>query len=90
MNYGTMEVVINCCYGGFSLSDKAEILYRVDNETSRDHPKLIQCVREMGEESFGPFAKLKIVTAIVNPEFDWVIEEHDGFEHIAYQPKGEN
>ena len=51
-----MKVVINGCYGGFSLSDEAlDYLgipggsrYTYDND--RTNPKLVECVEKLGTE----------------------------------------
>jgi hypothetical protein len=134
-----MKVVINNCYGGFSISEKAIYLYaekkgitlypeedgiftkywtvpsdnedRIkcqeiqdnfsksskedrkwsnqfcsDNEIyGRDIPRddtiLVAVVEELGEESYGRCAELKIVE--IPDGVSWQIEEYDGMEHIA-------
>lgn len=107
------KVVINKCYGGFGLSDKAikrffelkewtlviekanhgilDLYYYKDSISDdnffhdvmieRDDPVLIQVVEELGKESFGQFAKLKVVE--IPDGVDWEIEEYDGTEWIA-------
>ena len=83
-----MKIVINKCYGGFGLSDKAlewlkergveaERSYLVD----RLHPLVIDCVEALGEEANGPHAKLRIVE--FPDDIEWEIEEYDGIERIA-------
>lgn len=81
------KVVINNCYGGFSISEEArnwledhglkvESVYYID---SRHHPLLIQCVEELGEKASGIFADLII------KEFEgdlYRIEEYDGAEQV--------
>ena len=90
-----MKVVINVCYGGFSLSTRAirrlkemdvfhildDILY--DNSVeSRSNPKLVSVVEELGEEANNNFSKLKIVE-IPDDAHDPYIVNYDGVEHIA-------
>ena len=111
------KIVINSCYGKFSLSEKAfsEYLKRKrakcvspvnefgwvefyknsisdenyishydyvspSNLTTREDPDLIAIIEEMGEESFGLFACLKIVEIPVEVEYE--ITEFDGLETI--------
>ena len=127
------KIVINSCYGGFSLSKKGlyeyakrkgielffyeskpggrfdenvrvgldgkTICYHAvtkdlgeeatdkelnDNYYSRDidrsDPDLVAVVEELGEESFGHCAKLKIVE--IPDDVEWEIDEYDGYESI--------
>ena len=132
----TKEVVINVCFGGFSLSPEASLwcyehgmkglaepaLKYFSGDTrllqgdldkwheylktgqnvffltfftpdekfvlashigrkNRDNPILVQCVKELGEKSWGTCAELKVVEIPVDVE--WDIEEYDGWESIA-------
>lgn len=85
-----MRVVINTCYGGFSLSDKAEQEYqnRTGHEDSylvdREDPVLINIIEEMGTEAAGTFAKLKILEI---PDVEYSIHEYDGLESIKFHPE---
>ena len=128
------KVVINTCYGGFSLSYKAVLLYfkllgkpiyafiqpnfdgkyepynptlhknrvihysinptlnekgGINNKDytysediiTRDDPILIKVVEQLKEQASGECSKLKIVEI---PDYvDYIIEEYDGYEHIA-------
>ena len=64
-----MKVVINSCYGGFGLSDKALDMYKqLSNksevcayELDRTDPILIQVVETLGAEADGFYAKLRII-----------------------------
>lgn len=94
-----MDIVINSCFGGFSITRKAlDELCRRGNATAlaeaelcsddysctrikRNDPDLIDVVRSMGGEASGPFSNLKIIT--IPDDVDWIIEEYDGFEHVA-------
>mgnify|MGYP003331641397 FL=1 len=88
---GIRRVVINRCYGGFSLSDLAEKLYRKhagitdDNwysgDVERDDSILVSIVRELGAAANGSCANLKIVE--IPAEVEWQIEEYDGREWVA-------
>lgn len=85
-----MKVVINRCYGGFSLSEKAyEFLglewdgygyakYR--DYDFRTDPKLIECVETLGSEADGMLAYLKVVE--IPDDVEWEIVGYDGMETI--------
>lgn len=47
----------------------------------RSDPDLVAVVEEMGEESWGQYANLKIVD--VPDDVQWHLVEYDGLEHIA-------
>jgi hypothetical protein len=49
-------------------------------EISRDHPLLIECIKELGVKANGAHATLKIVE--IPCDVDWEIAEYDGLEHI--------
>lgn len=85
-----MKIVINTCFGGFDLSEKALEFYRKETdgkegfyafEIPRDHPVLIRIVEECGEDAAGSNAELKIVE--VPDGVNWFIEEYDGDECVA-------
>ena len=135
-----MKIVINTCYGGFSLSPNGERRYlelsgqnayyykrykykctdginefiRIDNiedvpdiffycttydqgkiisdypndifnsrDIKRNDPTLVQVVEELGEESFGRCARLKVVDIEKGRWFK--IDEYDGLETIQYR-----
>ena len=87
-----MELVINCCYGGFGLSDEAcERLgcerYDYQDEEERCAPELVECVRELGELANGSYADLEIVE-LPEEVTDWEIDEYDGFESVIYVVDG--
>ena len=85
-----MKIVINTCFGGFSLSDEAENLYSkltsrdkksfYSRDIERDDPKLIQVVEELGKEANGLCADLSIVE--IPDGVNWEINEYDGNETI--------
>lgn len=86
-----MKYVINNCYGGFSLSKEAFALYRqyrgiakeVEDyaiDIERNDSALVRVVEEMGKESWGDFAELKIVE--VPSDVEVYVDEYDGMESI--------
>ena len=76
-----MKVVINTCYGGFNLSDKAMDILRVYPwDIERTDPNLIKVVENLGEEANGPSSRLKVVE--IPDDVDWYIEDYDGVETI--------
>ena len=106
------HVVINRCYGGFSLSRKAFLrlrelkeptslaepdygelyddgsgprkAYSLDSfccDVPRDSKLLIKVIKELGKDSFGVCADLKVVK--IPAGVKWRIEEYDGLEWIA-------
>lgn len=84
-----MKVVINVCFGGFSLSKEAyEFLglkwdgygYDYNSDEKRTDPKLVECVETLGEKANGLCASLKVVE--VPDNVDWYISDYDGSETI--------
>ena len=83
-----MHIVINSCYGGFGLSDKALDMYKqLSNksevysfELDRTDPILIQVVEALGAEADGRFAKLRIIE--IPDDIEWEITEYDGSELV--------
>ena len=89
------KVVINRCYGGFSLSLEAKSMYMertkhiskprhfyADTSIERDDPDLIAVIESLGlKASSGRFAKLKIIT--IPDDVDWEVKDYDGTEWIA-------
>lgn len=88
---GVRYVVINTCYGGFGLSDRAKNDYMklagivetdfCDRDLPRDDPYLVKVVRELGMNANGRHANLKIVE--IPGDVDWHIAEYDGNEWVA-------
>lgn len=84
-----MKIVVNKCYGGFSLSKKAYKLlglewdgygYKYSAEDKRTDEKLIKCVETLGEEANGRFARLRVVE--IPDDIEWEIYDYDGIETI--------
>ena len=92
-----LGVAINCCYGGFSLSDKAveELQKRIgdpkiqsysfqsyNDEYRRHHPVLIEVIKELGEEANGPFSKIEIDYIEEKYKDHYSVKEYDGMEGV--------
>lgn len=86
-----MKVVINQCYGGFSLSKAAIEQYAersgklesefYDRHIDRDDSDLVDIVEEMGEKANGLCARLAVIE--IPDGVSWQVEEYDGYEHIS-------
>jgi hypothetical protein len=85
----TTKVVINTCFGGYSLSAEAyEYLgldwegYGYEYDDDRANPDLVRCVEELGfEKASGGSARLAVVE--IPSDVDWCIEKYNGKEWIA-------
>ena len=83
-----MQIVINSCYGGFGLSEKALELYntlantnlRSAYELERNDPILVHVVETLGAEANDRFAQLRIVE--IPDDINWEISEYDGKESV--------
>ena len=85
-----MKIVINRCFGGFSLSKAAADFLRLDSpydEIERDNPLLVGLVEADTKIASGKFAHLKIVE-IPDGITDWDIDNYDGMESIIYVLNG--
>ena len=87
-----MNVVINKCFGGFGLSDKAINLYleKKGGEPSPDFsayfidrtdPVLVDVVKTLGLEADTKYSSLAVVE--IPDGIDYEIVDYDGVEHIA-------
>lgn len=80
-----MKIVINACYGGFSLSEEAVNALGLRNSYDyvyRTDKRLIELI-ESGMDCSGRFADLEVVE-IPDEATDWEISEYDGSEEIIY------
>ena len=85
------KVIINTCYGGFSLSDTAKSMYATltgadrnelfEFDLQRDDPTLVMIVEELGDKANGMYAELKIVE--IPDDVEWHIQDYDGVEWVA-------
>jgi hypothetical protein len=80
------KIVVNRCWGGFSLSEEAckmlgvESAYAYDADEKRADPKLIEVVEKLGREADGRFAYLEVVE--IPDGIKWHIHDYDGSESI--------
>ena len=92
------RVVLNCCYGGFGLSEDAIRLYHdltsgisgsADRlyffDIQRDDPILLQVIDTIGlEDASGPYSKLGIAEIPDDiPTDGWTVMDYDGREWVA-------
>ena len=90
-----MKFVLNKCYGGFGLSDKAEdeLKAKLNLEEffswkiARNNEALVEIVERLGAEANGCFAELKVVD-IPDENTDFEIDNYDGIETITYVLNG--
>lgn len=84
-----MKIVLNKCYGGFGLSEKACEMLGVKYawNIKRTDPRLVEVVETLGEEANGNFAELEIVE-IPDEATDWDMQEYDGIESLIYVVNG--
>lgn len=79
-----MKIVINRCFGGFSLSDScAQALgcSRYPDEDIRTDARLIAMVEQDSASASGSCARLAVVE-IPDTATDWELTEYDGAEGI--------
>jgi hypothetical protein len=92
------KILLNRCYGGFSLSKAAKNQYKtatqhvsrpphwyMDQDVRRDDPVLIEIVEKMGlDKASGSFAKLAIIEIPDDVPVDgWTVQDYDGVEWVA-------
>ena len=83
-----MKIVLNKCYGGFGLSNKAKAMLKERGGWfDQTDPNLIDVVEELGEEASTDYSNLKVVETIAEPT-DWEVDEYDGFESLTYVVDG--
>lgn len=85
-----MKIVINGCFGGFSLSEAAMEACGTNwshDEDQRTNPILIEMVEHNAEAASGRCAKLEVVE-IPDSATDWELDEYDGVENITYVVDG--
>ena len=87
-NEEEIEVLINNCYGGWSMSSKAKNLYKLrktenSNNRRRSDPILIQIYKELGDEfDSEKHSKTGIVKIPKKYEKYYIISEYDGLESV--------
>jgi hypothetical protein len=80
-----MKIVINTCFGGFSVSSRAKVMLGlhpgVDDESLRCDPRLIAAIEAHGSEAMsGPHSELRVVA--IPDDVHWHIHNYDGVETI--------
>lgn len=87
------KVVINVCYGGFSLSKEASEILRdqgvdtdpcsgyLPDDVPRHDKRLVEVVEKLGDKANGSCARLKVV-GIYEPAYK--IVDHDGWESLEW------
>lgn len=83
-----MKIVINKCYGGYSLSEAAykKLGLKWDGygyafDDDRANPDLVKVVEDLGTDASGTFARLGVVE--IPDGVEWEIDEYDGVELVA-------
>ena len=84
-----MKIIINKCYGGYGLSNKAlnSLGIEYEGDIERTDPRLVEIVEADAEKASGKFAKLKVVE-IPDEATDYSVDEYDGFESVIYVVDG--
>ena len=84
------KIVLNICYGGFSVSDEVVKLLGLKDaydDIDREDERLVELVEKDPEKASGEYSRLKVVT-IPDNYTDWEILEEDGWEELIYVVKG--
>lgn len=84
-----MKVIINVCYGGFSLPTKIlkelsiddRIFYYQSDKDVRTNKELIRRFEDHPEVFEDALCELKVVE-VPDEATDWLINEYDGWEYI--------
>lgn len=85
------KVVINVCYGGFSLSEEASEILRdqgididpcygyLPDDVPRHDKRLVEVVEKLGDKANARFSKLNVVEIYSSI---YRIDEYDGWESV--------
>ncbi len=86
-----MKIVLNRCYGGYSLSKVAQEKLGVEDayafDLDRTNEKLVSVVEELKGLASGKYAELR-VEELPDGATDYFIDSHDGFETLLYVLNG--
>lgn len=89
-----MKLVVNRCFGGFTLSEELMRLlnatspYEYDEYSKRSDESLVGLVEHIGSKrASGAFAQLEVVTLPKNTT-DYRITDYDGVETVWYVVDG--
>ena len=92
-----MKIVVNKCYGGFHLTNKAKnklakaVGVKVGElwvKDYREHPALVAIVEEMGAKAYDTNVSELEIVEIPDDATDWEFNEYDGFEEVIYVLNG--
>lgn len=82
-----MKIVINRCFGGYSLSPAAyrELGLEWDGygfaeDLARNDPRLVACLEKLGSAVNGEHARLVVID--IPDGVEWEIDDYDGNEKI--------
>lgn len=86
------KVVLNGCFGGFGLSQKAYEYLGLEwdgfghcDDFDRDDKTLVACVEALGEEANGDDANL-IIEEYDDENYTYYIDDYDGLETLVTEP----
>ena len=88
INEEEIEILINICFGGWTMSKKAIGLYKLRNpenvfkDFSRHDPILVQIYKELGNEFDDRYSKTIIIKILKKYENYYDIDEYDGRESV--------
>ena len=87
-----IEVLLNDCYGGWQMSNKANELYKIRKTekylSKRSDPILIQIYKELGDEFDEKYSKTGIEKIPKKYENHYYISEYDGLEKVEIDYTG--
>lgn len=81
-----MKMVVNCCFGGFGVSNKVVEALHLDSPYSieRTDPRLIELVEGLGSKYCSGFCSELGIAIIPDEATDYRLEEYDGLESVIY------
>lgn len=81
-----MRMVINCCYGGYGLSEECLKYIGVseENEIERSDSRLLAFIKEFGAEAASASYSDLAVVEVPDEATDWMLDEYDGAESVIY------
>lgn len=86
-----MLMVLNKCWGGFSLSEQAAEVLGLDSgysDIDPTDPDLIALIRERGSDWVSGRCAHLCIVEIPDEATDWEMNEYDGIETITYVVDG--